>query len=117
MTDVYSAALRDGMRRWSAGSGVPLREGVYAGLLGPSYETRAEVNMIRLLGADAVGMSTVQEAIAARQMGVEVMGFSVITNLAAGVSPHPLSHEEVKETADRVKGTFARVIKASIAID
>lgn len=110
MTDVYDRELRAKIKRWAARRGVRLREGVYAGLLGPSYETRAEVRMLRVLGADAVGMSTVQEAIASRQMGAKVVGLSVITNLAAGVSAGPLSHQEVKETADRVKMRLEEIV-------
>jgi len=103
MSNLYDAGLRQRVREWAAASSAGLREGVYAGLLGPTYETPAEVRMLKTLGADAVGMSTVQEAIAAHHMGARVLGFSVLTNLAAGVSPHPLSHAEVKETADAVR--------------
>jgi len=116
MTEAYDTELRVRARSWAAARGMKLREGVYVGLLGPSYETRAEVRMLRLLGADAVGMSTVQEAIAARQMGARVVGLSVITNLAAGVSPTLLSHEEVKETAERVKGPFAELIAGVVGL-
>ncbi|MGB3052619.1 MAG: purine-nucleoside phosphorylase [Polyangiales bacterium] len=83
----------------AAGLGFELRRGVYAGLLGPAYETPAEVRMLRTLGADAVGMSTVLEVLAARHMGLRVLGISCISNLAAGISKGPLSHEEVKQTA------------------
>jgi purine-nucleoside phosphorylase len=103
MSDLYDAELRERVRCGTVGGWLCLREGVYAGLLGPTYETPAEVRMLKALGADAVGMSTVQEAIAAHHMGARVLGFSVLTNLAAGVSPHPLSHAEVKETADAVR--------------
>ena len=88
-----------------------LRRGVYACLPGPSYETPAEIRMLRLLGADLVGMSTVPEVIAARHMGVPVAGLSVVTNLAAGLSRRPLSHEEVAETAGRVRDRLAALVE------
>lgn len=91
--------------------GFALRRGVYAGLLGPTYETPAEVRMLVTLGADAVGMSTVLEVIAARHMGMRVLGVSCITNLAAGISAHALSHDEVTETAARVRGQFQGLIR------
>jgi len=96
-------------------AGVKLGRGVYAGLLGPSYETPAEIRMLRTLGADAVGMSTVPEVIALRQMGVRVAGVSCITNLAAGRSSEPLSHAEVEATAQRVKADFIRLFKGWVA--
>jgi purine-nucleoside phosphorylase len=99
MTIAYDPALRAGLREVAREANVALREGVYACLLGPSYETPAEVRMVRLLGAQAVGMSTVHEVIALRHMGVRVGALSCITNLAAGISAHPLSHEEVEATA------------------
>jgi purine-nucleoside phosphorylase len=89
---------------------VPLKSGVYAWLSGPSYETPAEIRMLRTLGADAVGMSTVPEVIAAAHMGVPVVGISCITNLAAGIGCKPLSHEEVAETAERVKDRFSLLL-------
>ncbi len=114
MTDLYTAELRGRVKAWAKENQFPLFEGVYAGLLGPSYETKAEIRMLRTLGADTVGMSTVQEAIAARQFGAKVLGFSIITNLAAGVSPAHLSHEEVKETAlaaqPRIERLFTGII-------
>jgi purine-nucleoside phosphorylase len=94
----------------AAASGVALKAGVYAGLLGPSYETPAEVRMLRTLGADVVGMSTVIEAIAARHAGLRIAGLSVVTNLAAGLAPAPLSHVEVQQTADRVKAQLGAVV-------
>ncbi|HJL18050.1 MAG TPA: purine-nucleoside phosphorylase [Sandaracinaceae bacterium LLY-WYZ-13_1] len=90
--------------------GFELRAGVYAGLLGPTYETPAEVRMLKTLGADAVGMSTVLEVIAARHVGMRVLGVSCITNLAAGIGDEPLSHDEVTETADRVRARFEGLI-------
>jgi purine-nucleoside phosphorylase len=93
----------------AAASGVGLKRGVYAGMLGPSYETPAEIRMLRALGADLVGMSTVVEAIAARHMGLRIAGLSVVTNLAAGLAQARLSHDEVQAAADRVKDALGRV--------
>jgi purine-nucleoside phosphorylase len=93
----------------AAASGVALKRGVYAGMLGPAYETPAEIRMLRVLGADLVGMSTVVEAIAARHMGLRIAGLSVVTNLAAGLAQARLSHDEVQATADRVKDALGRV--------
>ncbi len=116
MSDLYDAALRERVRRAAVGGSLCLREGVYAGLPGPTYETPAEVRMLKTLGADAVGMSTVQEAIAAHHMGARVLGFSVLTNLAAGVSPHPLSHAEVKETADAVRPHVLSLLRCVVPL-
>lgn len=110
MSEAYSARLRQLARKIAERNGVRLVEGVYAGMLGPSYETPAEVRMLRGLGAHAVGMSTVYEAIAAVHGGAEVLGISCITNLAAGISEHKLSHEEVKETAARVEEVFSTLV-------
>jgi purine-nucleoside phosphorylase len=99
MTRAYDEGLRAGLKRVAAAAGIALREGVYAGLLGPTYETPAEVRMIRGLGAQAVGMSTVAEVIALRHMGVRVGALSCITNLAAGITSGTLDHKEVEETA------------------
>ncbi len=96
----------------ATGLGFELRHGVYAGLLGPAYETPAEVRMLRTLGADAVGMSTVLEVLAARHMGLRVLGISCISNLAAGISKVPLSHEEVTETAARVRPHFEALLSS-----
>jgi len=115
MTEVYSRRLRTLAGEAAAAAGVTLTHGVYAGLLGPSYETPAEIRFLRTAGADAVGMSTVAEAIAARHMGVEVLGLSCITNMAAGVLPQPLVHDEVLETARRVRGAFISLLEAIIA--
>lgn len=90
-------------------------EGIYCGLLGPSFETPAEIRMLRTLGADAVGMSTVLEVIAANQLGLEVLGISCITNMAAGILAQPLSHQEVVETTERVRETVAAMLQATIA--
>jgi len=92
-----------------------LKEGVYAGLIGPTYETPAEVRMLRTLGASLVGMSTVLEAIAAHYLGARVLGISVVTNLAAGVSPQPLSHDEVAEVGRRAAARLERLLKGVIA--
>ena len=92
-----------------------LPSGVYAYGLGPQYETPAEVRMLRILGADLVGMSTVPEAIAARHLGARVLGISCVTNLAAGISPVPLSHDEVTATATRVRSVFIRLLDEILA--
>ncbi len=115
LTDAYDPALAELLDRAAAEAGIGLRSGVYAQLLGPSYETPAEIRMLRLLGADAVGMSTALEAIAARHAGLRVAGLSCITNLAAGLAQRPLSHAEVSETAARVEGDFARLLDAFVA--
>jgi purine-nucleoside phosphorylase len=99
MTHAYDVALRDALKHVAQTAGIALREGVYAGLLGPTYETPAEVRMLRGLGAQAVGMSTVPEVIALRHMGVRVGALSCITNLAAGITTQTLNHAEVEETA------------------
>ncbi len=115
MTAVYSRRLRDVAESAAVAAGVGLSHGVYAALLGPSYETPAEIRFLRTIGADAVGMSTVPEAIAARHMGMEVLGISCITNMAAGVLPQPLDHAEVMETARRVRGQFIALLKETVA--
>ena len=91
--------------------GTELRRGIYGALSGPNYETPAEIHLLRNLGADAVGMSTVPEAIVARHMGMEVLGISCITNMAAGISDEPINHEEVMATGDRVRDTFAELLR------
>ena len=110
MTDAYDPGLRKELRTTAEKLGIPLREGIYAGLLGPSYETPSEVKMLRLLGADAVGMSTVPEVIMARALGIRVAGISCITNAAAGVTGSALSHAEVLETTHRVSGAFEALV-------
>jgi purine-nucleoside phosphorylase len=114
MTTTYDPALAKATIEAALQLGVRLHEGVYAGLLGPSYETPAEIRMLRTLGADAVGMSTVPEAIALRHMRVPVTGISCITNLAAGISPHELSHAEVEEAANQAKPRFVSLVSAWI---
>ena len=110
MTDAYDPGLRKVLRTTAEKLDIPVREGVYAGLLGPSYETPSEVKMLRLLGADAVGMSTVPEVIMARALGIRVAGISCITNAAAGVTGSALSHAEVLETTRRVSGAFEALV-------
>jgi len=114
MTEVYARRLRAVADQAAAARGVAVAHGVYAACPGPSYETPAEIRYLRTIGADAVGMSTVPEAIAARHMGIEVLGISCITNMAAGVRPQPLRHEEVLETARRVRGTFAALLEGIV---
>jgi purine-nucleoside phosphorylase len=110
MTEVYSRELQQRAVAEANAMGLNLRRGVYAGLAGPSYETPAEIHMLRGLGADAVGMSTVPEAIVARHMGMQVLGISCITNMAAGMSDQVIHHEEVMETGRRVRDIFARLL-------
>ena len=110
MTDAYDPGLRRILRTTAEKLGITLREGVYAGVLGPSYETPAEVKMLRMLGADAVGMSTVPEVTVARALKMRVAGISCITNAAAGVTGAALSHAEVLETTERVRGTFEALV-------
>jgi purine-nucleoside phosphorylase len=114
MTQVYSQRLRALAGEVARARGIALEHGVYVALHGPSYETPAEIRYLRIIGADAVGMSTVPEAIVARQMGVEVLGISCITNMAAGVLPAPLDHAEVMATAQRVKGAFIGLLEGII---
>ncbi len=110
MTNVYSPTLRAALAETFTEAGITPHEGVYAWFLGPTYETPAEVQMAKRMGADLVGMSTAPEAIAIRHMGAEVVGISLVTNLAAGISPTPLSHEEVTETAGIARQTFTNVV-------
>jgi purine-nucleoside phosphorylase len=114
MTDVYSARLRAMAHRAASEIDLFLPHGVYVALLGPSYETPAEIRYLRTIGGDAVGMSTALEAIAARHMGMEVLGISCITNMAAGVLPQPLDHAEVMETARRIRGQFIALLEGVI---
>lgn len=115
MSAPYDATLSRQLRNVAAELRVPLVEGVYGGLLGPTYETPAEVRMLGILGADAVGMSTVPEVIVARTIGMRVAGISCITNLASGISPHPLSHAEVIETTNVVAERFETLVERWVA--
>jgi purine-nucleoside phosphorylase len=115
MSEVYSRRLRAVADASAQAVGVPVSHGVYVAVHGPSYETPAEIRAFRSIGADAVGMSTVPDAIAARHAGLEVLGISCITNMAAGVLPQPLLHDEVMETARRVRGSFIALLEAIIA--
>jgi purine-nucleoside phosphorylase len=112
MTEAYSLRLRQLAREAADEHDLTLYEGVYAAVLGPSYETPAEIRFLRTIGADLVGMSTVPEAIAANHMGMEVLGISCVTNLAAGLSGEKLSHDEVLEVGRRVSGAFLRLLTA-----
>jgi purine-nucleoside phosphorylase len=112
MSEAYDSGFRAIARRAAAELGIALPEGVYAGLLGPSYETPAEIRYLRVIGADLVGMSTVPEVIAAHHMGMKVLAISCVTNMAAGILPQKLSHEEVLETGLRVRDTFVRLLTA-----
>ncbi len=114
MTEVYSRELQELAINEARALGVTLRRGIYAGLAGPSYETPAEIHMLRSFGADAVGMSTVPEAIVARQMGLKVLGISCITNMAAGISEQPINHAEVMETGEQVREVFAKLLRRII---
>jgi purine-nucleoside phosphorylase len=115
MSSPYDAALRSTLREVARAARIPLREGVYAGLLGPSYETPAEVRMLEKIGADAVGMSTVPEVIVARAIGMRVVGVSCITNLASGLSLTPLSHDEVIDTTTRIADRFQALVTDFVA--
>ncbi|MBG9788641.1 MULTISPECIES: purine-nucleoside phosphorylase [Brevibacillus] len=114
MSEAYSKRLRGLSKEVAATLGIQLQEGVYAGLLGPSYETPAEIRMLRILGGDSVGMSTVPEVIVARHMNIEVLGISCISNMAAGILDQPLSHDEVMETTEKVKAEFLSLVKGVI---
>jgi purine-nucleoside phosphorylase len=114
--DAWSPRLRTLMRRAAMEEGIHLEEGVYAGLLGPVYETPAEVRMLRALGADAVGMSTVLEAIAARWAGLELVGVSVVTNPGAGVTSDPLSHKDVLAAADEAGPRFSALVRRFVRL-
>ncbi len=115
MSTAYSEKLRSMAREQAAKLGIGLREGVYQLFTGPSFETAAEVRFARACGADAVGMSTVPEVIAARHAGMEVLGISCLTNMAAGILNQPLNHEEVLETGERVKTRFSALVKVLTA--
>lgn len=110
MSEAYSKKLQQLSHEVAAEQNFKLQEGVYAAVMGPTYETPAEIRMLRTIGADAVGMSTVPEVIAVRHAGIEVLGFSCVTNMAAGILDQPLSHEEVIETTERVKPKFLKLV-------
>ncbi|MGD0499376.1 MAG: purine-nucleoside phosphorylase [Bryobacteraceae bacterium] len=112
MSEAYSRRFREAARRVAAEQGIPVSEGVYAAMLGPSYETPAEIRFLRTIGADVVGMSTVPEAIVANHMGMQVLGVSCVTNMAAGVLPQKINHEEVLETGAMVRDTLVKFLKA-----
>ena len=112
MTHAYDKTYRAAAREEAGELGMTLHEGVYAALLGPSYETPAEINYLRTIGADLVGMSTAFEVIAARHMGIKVLAISCVTNMAAGIVDQPLSHQEVMETGERVKTSFEALLRA-----
>lgn len=114
MSEVYSRRLRKIIENSAVTAGVPLRRGVYIQTTGPQYETPAEIRAYERLGADAVGMSTAIEAIAARHAGMEICGISCISNLASGISVNPLTHAEVQETADRVAPLFKKLVTQAI---
>lgn len=114
LVNAWSPRLNELMRQAAADEGVTLEEGVYAGLIGPTYETPAEVRMLRTLGADAVGMSTVLEAIVARWAGADVVGVSLVTNPGAGITGNPLSHEEVLEAAAEAGSRFQALIRSFV---
>ncbi|CAN5816349.1 purine-nucleoside phosphorylase [soil metagenome] len=114
MTEVYSGRLRRIAEDAAAAKGVAVTHGIYVAVHGPSYETPAEIRFLRTIGADAVGMSTVPEALVARHMGIEVLGLSCITNPAAGVLPEPLHHDEVMAVARRVTGEFSALLEGIV---
>jgi len=114
MSHIYDTALQDAVRTAADRLQIPLKEGVYIQLTGPNYESPAEIRMCKAIGADAVGMSTACEAIAANHMGMKVCGVSCISNLAAGISKKPLTHAEVQESADRVAPLFQKLVTESI---
>ena len=112
MSEAYCREYREIARQAGSAMGLTLKDGVYAGLTGPSYETPAEIRYLRTIGADLVGMSTVPEVIAANHMGIQVLGISCVTNMAAGILPQKLTHAEVMETGDQVKDTLAALLRA-----
>ena len=116
MSEVYDQELREIIRQAARNTGISLQQGVYVQLTGPAYETPAEIRMCRTWGADAVGMSTACEAVAARHMGLKVCGISCITNMASGMSDKPLDHKEVQETADRVAEEFKKLVTETIRL-
>lgn len=116
MSDIYNKELRVLIKKAAKKLGIPLQKGVYLQLTGPAYESPAEIRMCRLLGADAVGMSTACEAVAANHMGMKICGISFISNLACGMTDEPLSHKEVQEAAERVAPLFEKLVTESIGM-
>jgi len=116
MTKVYDPVLRHRLQDAAKAEGIDLKEGVYTMYSGPNYETSAEIRFLRVIGTDAVGMSTVPEVIVAAHCEMRVLGISCITNMAAGMSDEHLSHAEVEEVASRVRGTFIRVVDLALAV-
>ncbi|MDN4527316.1 purine-nucleoside phosphorylase [Fictibacillus fluitans] len=114
MSDAYTPRLQETARQAASSLGISLQEGVYVANSGPSYETPAEIRMLRILGGDAVGMSTVPEVVVARHSGMEVLGLSCISNMAAGILDQPLTHDEVMETTERVKSNFLGLVKGIV---
>ena len=114
MSDIYDKGLRSLIKKTAKKLDIPLQKGVYIQLTGPAYESPAEVRMCRLLGADAVGMSTACEAVAANHMGMKICGISCISNLACGMTDQPLSHEEVQEAADKAAPMFKKLVTECI---
>lgn len=114
MTNVYDSDLQDIIKFAAKDNDIDLKEGVYTQLTGPSFESPAEINMLKILGTDAVGMSTVVEAITANHIGMKICGISCVCNLAAGISPNPLSHEEVQEAGKNAAPLFTKLITESI---
>jgi purine-nucleoside phosphorylase len=112
LTQAYFKPYREIALSAASKLGAPIQEGIYAALLGPSYETPAEIRYLRTLGADLVGMSTIAEVIAARHMGLKVLAISCVTNMAAGIMDQPIQHEEVLQTGERVKGQFLALLRA-----
>ena len=115
MSAVYSPALQEIVVEEARALGIELRRGIYAALSGPNYETPSEIHLLRNCGADAVGMSTVPEAIVARQMDMEVLGISCITNMASGISDEPINHDEVMETGNRVRSSFTQLLRRVVS--
>lgn len=116
MSDLYTASIRAAIKEKASAAGIVLQEGVYAMYSGPNYETPAEIRMFRIMGADTVGMSTVPEALVAGHCGMQVVGISCITNMAAGILPVKLSHAEVMETADLVHDKFQKLLDILLTV-
>jgi purine-nucleoside phosphorylase len=115
LSEAYTRVLQQQAVEVAHTLGIEIRRGIYAALAGPSYETPAEIHMLRACGADAVGMSTVPETIVARHMGIDVLGISCITNMAAGISDEPINHAEVMETGRRVRDVFTKLLRGVIS--